>query len=58
MNSAQQPSSSDTLHARAQREARWLALWQTRSALTRALWPLSWLFQKIVGLRRWAYLRG
>ena len=58
MNSAQQPSSSDTLHARAQREAHWLALWQKRSALTYALWPLSWLFQKIVGLRRWAYLRG
>ena len=58
MNSAQQQNASNRLDARAQREARWLALWQTRSALTRALWPLSWLFQKITGLRRWAYLRG
>ena len=46
------------LQKKAQREARWLKRWQTRNAVTRALWPVSWLFQQVVTLRRKAFLRG
>lgn len=42
----------------AQREAKWLALWQSRGGLPRALWPLSWLFQKVAAVRLWAFTHG
>lgn len=48
----------NALHQQAQREAKWLALWQSRGGLTRALWPLSWLFQKLSAARQWAFTRG
>ena len=42
----------------AQREAKWLARWQTRGWATRVLWPASWLFQKIAAVRKWAFTHG
>ena len=42
----------------AQREAKWLARWQTRGWAPRVLWPASWLFQKIAAVRKWAFTHG
>lgn len=43
------------LEQQAQREARWLARWQTRSLLTWLLLPLGWLFEKATQVRRWLF---
>ena len=53
-----QQKPSDSLHKQAQREAQWLTLWQSRGRMTRALWPLSWLFERIATGRRVSFLRG
>ena len=44
------------LTQQADRQAKWLALWQSRGLLMRALYPLSWLFENIVRVRRAAFL--
>lgn len=43
---------------RAKTEAKWLARWQRRGWVARALWPASWLFQKIAALRQLAFAQG
>ena len=43
---------------RAKTEAKWLARWQRRGWAARALWPASWLFQKIAALRQSAFAQG
>ena len=45
------------LTQKANRHAKWLALWQSRGALARLLYPLSWLFEKVVRVRRTAFMR-
>ena len=45
------------LTQKAHRHAKWLALWQSRGALARLLYPLSWLFEKVVRVRRTAFMR-
>ncbi|MBS1174402.1 MAG: lpxK [Burkholderiaceae bacterium] len=49
--------SPQSLTQKAHRHAKWLAVWQSRGALARTLYPLSWLFEKIVRVRRAAFLR-
>lgn len=49
--------SHQSLAQKAHRHAKWLALWQSRGLLMCALYPLSWLFEKIVRVRRVAFLR-
>ena len=45
-------------HERAQREAWWLNLWQTRSWRTALLWPLSLVYEGVVMIRRLSYRLG
>lgn len=45
------------LTQKANRHAKWLALWQSRGVWVRALYPLAWLFEKIVRVRRTAFMR-
>ena len=46
------------IQRQAQREAKWLNLWQTRNWVTCALWPVSWLFQRAAQWRKIAFSRS
>ncbi|WP_082876925.1 tetraacyldisaccharide 4'-kinase [Hydrogenophaga crassostreae] len=39
-------------------QARWQAIWQSRSGVAPALLPLAWLYGRISSARRWLYIKG
>lgn len=39
-------------------QARWQGIWSRRGFAARLLWPLSWIYGALTGLRRWLYAVG